>query len=88
MIYEFNCEACNENFEVSLPMADNQKPLSEPCILCGVKGKVFRVFQSSQHIHDMVNTKEKLAGSGWNDVLNSIHKASDSTSTAGHHSYN
>jgi putative FmdB family regulatory protein len=56
MIYEFNCEHCNGNFESNLPMADCQKPLSEPCPLCGKSGKIFRVygganFQTNNYLH-------------------------------------
>ena len=82
MIYEFNCEACDSVFEVNVPVSDNQKPLSEPCPLCSVKGKVFRVFGASailQHERDGVRAKQ--AGSEWNSVLKKIDKAAGPKST-------
>ena len=85
MIYTFACDNCNGSFEVNVPIAENQKPLSQPCQLCGVKGKVYRVFDHSGFQYDMVNTHTKRAGDGWNDVLKSIHKASGSKSVIHQH---
>jgi|TARA_A100001201_G_scaffold132897_1_gene119769 putative FmdB family regulatory protein len=76
MIYVFECEACEKQFEKNLPMADCQKPLKEPCPLCGVKGEVFRVFQSTNFQHEMINTHQKKAGKGWADTMSAIKKAS------------
>tara|TARA_E500000318_G_scaffold108680_2_gene120024 strand:- start:5386 stop:5643 length:258 start_codon:yes stop_codon:yes gene_type:complete len=76
MIYTFACDSCDGSFEVNVPIAENQKPLSQPCQLCGVKDKVYRVFDHSGFQHDMIGTHQKRAGSGWNDVLKSIKKAS------------
>ena len=69
MIYEFNCEHCNGNFEANLPMADCQKPLSEPCPLCGKSGKIYRVYEPASFATNLINTKEKLAGQGWKDTM-------------------
>lgn len=81
MIYTFECESCGDRFEANLPMSENKRPLVEPCPLCSAQDTVFRVFDSIGHQHDMVNTVQKRAGSGWNDVLKSIDKASGSGST-------
>ena len=81
MIYTFECESCGDCFEANLPMSENKRPLVEPCPLCSAQDTDFRVFDSIGHQHDMVNTGQKRAGSGWNDVLKSIDKASGSGST-------
>jgi len=80
MIYEFNCEHCNKQFEVSLPMADCQKPLKEPCPLCEVSGKVFRVYGLPEFQTNMMGTKEKKAGNEWKDVLRKIDSKAGSAS--------
>lgn len=90
MIYEFNCEHCNGNFEVSLPMADCKKPLSEPCPLCNKSGKIFRVFEPVSFQNEMIGTIQKKAGltsssSEWGSVMKKIHKAAGSQSTMGDH---
>ena len=74
MIYTFACENCNGSFEVNVPIADNQKPLSQKCPLCGVKGKVYRVFDSATHF--LGGSVHNQAGSGWKDILKGIDKAS------------
>jgi putative FmdB family regulatory protein len=81
MIYTFACESCNGSFEVNIPIADREKPISQPCQLCEAKGKVYRVFDSTGFIYTREGGTQKAAGSGWNDVLKSIHKASGSEST-------
>ena len=88
MIYTFECEECEKQFDVNLPMAECKKPLSEPCPLCDVEGKVFRVFEAATHGYDMVNTKEKKAGlsgsnSEWGSVMKRIHKQAGSGSQMG-----
>ena len=83
MIYTFGCDNCNGSFEVNVPIADNQKPLSQKCPLCGVKGKVYRVFDSNGFGYN--DQMMKKAGDGWNDVLKSIHKASGSKSNIHQH---
>ena len=72
MIYEFNCEHCNGNFEANLPMADCQKPISEPCPVCGKSGKIFRVYQAVSFQTEMINNFQKQAGSEWKDTLRRI----------------
>jgi putative FmdB family regulatory protein len=72
MIYTFACDSCNGSFEVNVPISENQKPLSQPCQLCGVKGKVYRVFDSNGFQHEMINDFRKRAGSEWNDRLKTI----------------
>lgn len=76
MIYTYECEECGKQFDANVPMSENKRPLTEPCPLCGVQGKVFRVFNSQGHQEHMVNTMRKRAGDGFNDVLKAIHKAS------------
>ena len=56
----------------TLEIFENQKPLSQPCQLCGVKGKVYRVFDSNGFQHEMINNFRKRAGSEWNDRLKTI----------------
>ena len=85
MIYTFACDNCNGSFEVNVPIADNQKPLSKPCQLCGVKGKVYRVFDQGGFLYNGIHSTSKRAGDGWNDVLKSIHKASGKDSVVHQH---
>lgn len=83
MFYEYECECCNERFELNLSMADRDKPTEEPGP-CGKGGKVNRVFmQSGAHQTNMVNTKEKKAGGQWTSTLERIHKTAGSESTLG-----
>ena len=81
MIYVYECESCNEQFEVDLPMSENKRPLSEPCPLCKAEGTVFRIFESQGFQTNMINTKEKKAGGQWESTLQRIHKAAGSQST-------
>ena len=76
MIYTFACDNCDGSFEVNVPIAENQKPLSKPCQLCGVKGKVYRVFDSSGFQYEMINDFRKRAGSEWNDRMKTMKKMS------------
>ena len=80
MIYEFNCEHCNGNFEVNLPMADCQKPISEPCPLCSKSGKIYRVFQPVSFQSEMINNFQKKAGNEWKDTLRRIDSKAGSMS--------
>ena len=86
MVYLFECEECSGSFEANLPMDDNKRPLSEPCPLCGVEGKVFRNFsnagigfQSETSLEGM----SKKAGQGWKDTLSRIHDKAGSKSQLG-----
>lgn len=81
MIYTFECESCGDRFEANLPMSENKRPLVEPCPLCSAQDTVFRVFDSTGFIYTREGATQKAAGSGWNDVLKSIDKASGSGST-------
>ena len=83
MIYTFACDNCDGSFEVNVPIAENQKPLSQPCKLCGVKGKVYRVFDNSGFQYNHQKMMRKAAGDQWSDVLKSIHKASGKDSQCG-----
>ena len=76
MMYEFNCEACNRAFEEELPMADCTKPLKLPCPMCGVEGKVFRIYSNMSFQFEMNNDFRKRAGSEWNDMMKEMKKAS------------
>ena len=74
MIYTFACDNCDGSFEVNVPIAENQKPLSQPCKLCGVKGKVYRIFDYTGFQYN--NNVIKKAGKEWQGVLSAIDKAS------------
>ena len=86
MVYLFECEACCKSFEVNLPMDDNQKPLKEPCPLCGTKGHVIRNFSNAGIGFQSETSYEglsKKAGQGWKDALSRIHDKAGRKSTLG-----
>lgn len=76
MIYQYKCRACGHVFEQNHPIADNKKPLSEPCPACNTKGTIQRVF-SSAIISDYIDVQtraKRVGGEAFTEVMSRIHK--------------
>jgi putative FmdB family regulatory protein len=83
MTYEYKCEKCNETWEMNVPMDDRDKPCEDLCVTCG--GKIVRLVSSPGISYNGAMSPIRRAGSGWNDVLKGIKKASGSGCTINHY---
>lgn len=63
-----------------LKMDDRKKPENSNCPNCDVKGMVEQVI-TAPNIVSGVKSNLRMAGSGWNDVLKGIKKASGRDNT-------
>jgi putative FmdB family regulatory protein len=81
MRYDYYCESCEEVWEETQFLNDRDLPTQEPCPHCGAK-EVKRCVPNKMNL-SYAGAKSPLAraGSGWNDVLTSIKKASGKKST-------
>lgn len=61
-------------------MDDRKKPESAECPQCDVKGMVEQVIGAPQIVSG-TKSPLRMAGSGWNDVLKGIKKASGKNNT-------
>ena len=68
--YSFVCEACKHNFEEFLSMANNDKPLKEPCPKCNKK-KVLRDYgtEAVGMAMDTTLSPNKATGGAWNELM-------------------
>jgi putative FmdB family regulatory protein len=73
--YSFKCENCKHKFELFLKMAENNKPVSEPCPNCKKK-KIIKDWseQANSVGYDMSLTPLKVYGNAWNDIINKVKK--------------
>lgn len=78
MRYDYSCETCNSIWEEERSIGDRDKPTEQPHD-CG--GKVKRLISPMRLSYAGIHSNLKRAGSGWNDVLTSIKKASGKGST-------
>jgi putative FmdB family regulatory protein len=77
MTYTYRCDSCNEQWEDRLPMSDRDVPTTHPCPLCNAEESVKRIIDFAPRIsYDGAKTVLQRAGSGWNDLLNKVKKAS------------
>jgi predicted nucleic acid-binding Zn ribbon protein len=76
MTYSYNCQNCNYYWDESLPMDSRDLPLSTPCPQCTHAGSIKRVLAAPGISYAGGKTILQRAGSGWNDVLNKVKKAS------------
>ena len=76
MTYEFKCEACEASWELTLPVDDRDKPLTEPCPECNEKGCVKRCVSAARVSYQGFISPITRAGDGWNDVLKKVHSTS------------
>jgi putative FmdB family regulatory protein len=76
MRYDYYCIECNERWEETQFMNDRDLPLTLPCPNCEKQECVKRGVVALAVSHQGGKTPLQRAGSGWNDVLNKIKKAS------------
>ncbi len=79
MNYDYRCNHCLETWEESQTMANRDVPCGLPCPHCGSDETVSRYISTAPTIsYDGGGVKSvvRRAGSGWNDVLNKVKKAS------------
>jgi predicted nucleic acid-binding Zn ribbon protein len=77
MIYLYTCHTCDTEWEEDMPMADRDKPVGQPCPIEGCNGKIARGITAPGLSFSGSVSAIKKAGTGWNDVLKGIKKASD-----------
>jgi hypothetical protein len=76
MTYTYKCVKCNHEWDCSLPMADRDTPIGQPCVQCKQDG-VKRIISFAPSItSESAMTLQQRAGSGWNDVLTKIKNKS------------
>lgn len=82
MRYDYTCTECNEQWEEVQFLNDRDLPLTKPCPKCKAKDSVKRGFFTPSAV-SYAGSKSILAraGSGWNDVLTSVKKASGRNNT-------
>ena len=84
MTYDYYCDKCDKIWEESHAIADRDKPCGKSCP-CDKDGKVKRgVCAPALSFEGSVSTIRK-AGSGWNDLLKGVKKASGVESTIEHY---
>jgi putative FmdB family regulatory protein len=49
-LYDFKCNACSDVFEVWQTISNHEKPLSEPCPKCSVRGQIERLYGANPFI--------------------------------------
>lgn len=82
MQYDYHCLACEERWEESQLLNDRDLPLTLPCPHCKTIDSVKRgIFNAPAMSYGGSQSVLKRAGSGWNDVLTGIKKASGKNST-------
>lgn len=77
MTYRYICSACSSDWEANLNIDFRNFPCDEPCPKClAAAGAVSRRIDSPSISYNGSKTILQRAGSGWNDVLNKVKKAS------------
>ena len=76
MRYDYFCVECNARWEETQFMNDRDLPIALPCPHCSKTECVKRGVVSLAVSYEGGKTVLQRAGSGWNDVLNKVKKAS------------
>jgi len=76
MRYDYFCTECNARWEETQFMNDRDAPIALPCPQCSKTNCVKRGVASLAISYQGGKTVLQRAGSGWNDVLGKIKKAS------------
>lgn len=77
MTYSYGCKSCGKIWDDRYSYEDRDLPLAVQCPHCNENGSVYRTYTAAPTIsYQGAHSVLKRAGSGWNDVLNKIKKAS------------
>jgi putative FmdB family regulatory protein len=76
--YDFNCPDCEHEFTENVPIANRDD--ARACPSCG-KSNVKRRVSAVRVSYSGFKENVTRAGSGWNDVLNKVKKASGRKNT-------
>ena len=79
MTYDYRCESCDIEFELSVPISKRDDRCSEPCTECG--SKVVRIPSLPGINYQGAMSLQRKAGDGWNDLLGKIKKGAGPRST-------
>ncbi len=83
MTYEFQCDACDNNFITNVPLDERNTPLTQPCPKCGATQTIRRVFGSTI-THDTMDVQtraRKVSGEAYTEVMTRIQKHSGKYNT-------
>ncbi len=80
MTYDYYCDKCEKTWEEIHSIAERDTPVGKDCG-CGKGGKVCRGVCAPGLSYQGSVSAIKRAGSGWNDVLKGIKKASGKDNT-------
>lgn len=80
--YDFQCDKCGATEEVILPL--DKRDDDRYCSDC-FGGRMIRIIGAPYTSYEGAMTPIKRAGSGWNDVLKGIKKASGRSSNIEHY---
>lgn len=81
MNYDYRCNSCNAEWEESQFLNDRDLPTEEPCPHCKEMSVKRVILKAPRVSYSGAVSNLKRAGSGWNDVLTGIKKASGKNST-------
>lgn len=82
MRYDYYCSECKEKWEETQFLNDRDLPTTLPCPKCKKTGGVKRGYFTTATIsYGGVQSNLSRAGSGWNDLLTGIKKASGKDTT-------
>ena len=70
-LYDYECKACEHQFDELIPMADREKPTRKKCPECGKK-KVRQVLLAAPPMGDAVRLGITRPDEGFNEVLSRI----------------
>lgn len=76
MRYDYKCNSCEGEWEEDQFLNDRNIPTLLPCIKCGKSNMVTRKISNSRISYGGSKSNLARAGSGWNDLLTGIKKAS------------
>ena len=84
MTYEYYCDKCNDKWDESHTIEDRDLPVGNDCP-CAEGGFIKRGVCAPAISFAGVVSPIRRAGSGWNDVLKGIKKASGKENTIDHY---
>lgn len=79
--YTYRCKKCENSFEKFLSISNRKEPEQEACPNCNEKDCVEQSLTEPPKLVSDSKTAMRRAGSGWNDVLKGIKKASGRNNT-------